>query len=148
MVMCDYFSAADDSAAVRVLDEPGGPDGALFDVVALKGIDPVVVMAQLEAILTGCTFDEASKRPRSGQLLSSPEAESAFIISVSDTLQEALATATRDSLVEAAGPWAETDELRGNGVTVDTAAEVLALLAGLAGRARSSGMRLFCWWAL
>ncbi|WP_223184537.1 hypothetical protein [Streptomyces sp. CBMA152] len=146
--MCDYFSAADDSAAVRVLDEPGGPDGALFDVVALKGIDPVVVMAQLEAILTGCTFDEASKRPRSGQLLSSPEAESAFIISVSDTLQEALATATRDSLVEAAGPWAETDELRGNGVTVDTAAEVLALLAGLAGRARSSGMRLFCWWAL
>lgn len=146
--MCDYFSAAEDSAAVRVLDEPGGPDGALFDVVALEGIDPVVVMAQLEAILTGCTFDEASKRPRSGQLLSSPEAESAFIISVSDTLQEALATATCDSLVEAAGHWAETDELRGNGVTVDTAAEVLALLSGLAGRARSSEMRLFCWWAL
>ncbi|MEU0206684.1 hypothetical protein [Streptomyces canus] len=54
----------------------------MFDVVPLKGIDPVVVMAQLEAILTGCTFDEASERPPAGQALSSPESESALIVFV------------------------------------------------------------------
>ncbi|MGC5344127.1 hypothetical protein [Streptomyces sp. DT171] len=148
MVMCDYFSAPDDDAAVRVLDEPGGPDSAGFDVVPLKGIDPVVVMARLEAILTGCTYDEASGRPRSGQLLSSPDAESAFVVSVSDTLQEALASATHASLAEAAGPWAGTDELRQPWFTVDAATEVLDLLSGLARRARAERRRLYCWWAL
>ncbi|MEE1806151.1 hypothetical protein [Streptomyces sp. BE133] len=49
------------------------------------------VIAGSSALLTGCTFDEASEHPRSGQLLSSPEVESAFIVSVSDTLQESLA---------------------------------------------------------
>ncbi|MEU0970347.1 hypothetical protein ABZ357_34865 [Streptomyces sp. NPDC005917] len=148
MVMCDYFSASSDDVAVGVLDQPGGPDPSIFDVVPLKGIDPVVVMARLEAILTGCTHDEASERPRSGQLLSSPEAESAFIVSLSDTLQEALASATRASLTEAAGPWSETDELLQYGVTLETALDVLVQLAGLASRARSAGLHLFCWWAL
>ncbi|WP_062992355.1 hypothetical protein [Nocardia anaemiae] len=148
MVMCDYFSAADDDTAVRVLDRPGGPDASMFDVVSLKGIDPVVTMAQLEAIMTGCTYEEASARPRSGQLLSSPEDESAFIVSVSDTLQEALASAGHSSLVEAAAEWADTEELQGYGITADTALEVLVLLSGLASRARSTGLRLFCWWAL
>lgn len=72
MVMCDYFSASDDDVAVRVLDQPGGPDPSVFDVVPLKGIDPVVVTAQLEAILTGCTYDQASERPRAGRVLESP----------------------------------------------------------------------------
>jgi hypothetical protein len=148
MVLCDYFSASDDDVAVRVLDQLGGPDTSTFDVVPLKGIDPVVVMAQLEAILTGCTYDEASERPRAGQLLSSPDAESAGIVSVSDTLQEALASATHASLVDAAGLWSETDELRLDGITSDTALEVLVLLSGLASRARSAGLRLFCWCAL
>ncbi|MEG3626877.1 hypothetical protein [Streptomyces poriticola] len=148
MVMCDYFSASDDDTAVGVLDQPGGPDTARFDVVSLKGIDPVVVMAQLESILTGCTYDEASERPRSGQLLSSPEAESAFIVSVSDTLQETLASATHASLARAAGPWSESDELRQYGITAEAAVGVLDLLSGLASRARAAGCRLYCWWAL
>lgn len=148
MVLCDYFSASDDDVAVRVLDQLGGPDTSTFDVVQLKGgIAPDVVMAQLEAILTGCTYDEASERPRAGQLLSSPEAESAGIVSVSDTLQEALASATHASLVDAAGHWSETDELRLDGITSDTALEVLVLLSGLASRARSAGLRLYCWCA-
>ncbi len=148
MVMCDYFSACDDDEAVCVLDEPGGPDTATVDVVSLKGIDPVVTLAQLEAILTGCTYEEASARPRSGQLLSSPEAEDAFIVSVSDTLPAALASASHASLMGAAGPWADTDELRRSGTTADTALDVLFVLSGLASRARSAGLRLYCWWAL
>ncbi len=148
MVMCDYFSAADDDTAVRVLDRPAGPDDSLFDVLSLKGIDPVVTMGQLEAILTGCTYEEAKARPRSVQLLSSPEEESAFIVSVSDTLQEALASAGHSSLAEAAVKWAAIDQSRGSEATADTALEVLVLLSGLASRARSTGLRLFCWWAL
>ncbi|MFF0445980.1 hypothetical protein ACFYT4_06115 [Streptomyces sp. NPDC004609] len=148
MVMCDYFSASGDDAAVSVLDRPGGPDASAFDVVPLKGIDPVVVMARLEAILTGCTYDEATRRPRAGQLISSPEAESAFIVSVSDTVQEALASAAHASLAEAAGPWSETDELRASGIPSETALQVLVLLSALAGRARAAGERLYCWWAL
>ncbi|MFI6730945.1 hypothetical protein NRF20_09470 [Streptomyces sp. R-74717] len=76
------------------------------------------------------------------QTVSSPEAESAFIVSVSDTLQEALASATHASLAEAAGPWSETDELRQYGITAETATGVLDLLSGLASRALSAGCRL------
>ncbi|WP_329026954.1 hypothetical protein [Streptomyces sp. NBC_00690] len=148
MVMCEYFSASDDDAAIDVLDQFGGPNTSHFDVVALKGVDPVVVMAQLEAILTNCTYDEVSQRPRVGQLLSSPDSESAFIMSVSDTVQEALASATPDALVEAAGPWSETDELQASGVDAERAVEALVLLSALAGRARSTGHRLYCWWAV
>jgi hypothetical protein len=148
MPICDYFSATDDQAAVAVLDTPGGPGQASLDVVYLKNIDPVVCMAQLEAIMAGCSYEEASRRPRSGQLLSSPEAESAFVVSVSDTLCELLAVAAEDDLVRAAEPWSLTEELRMIGVDAETAAGVLAALAGLARRARASDRRLYCWWAL
>ncbi|MFD5556120.1 hypothetical protein ACFWIA_20055 [Streptomyces sp. NPDC127068] len=148
MVTCTYFSASDDESALGVLDGFGGPDSTTFDVVSLKGIDPVVVIAQLEAVLTACTYEEARQRPRSGQLLSSPEAEDAFVVSVSGTLQEALASATPPSLSEAAGPWCASDELQDLGTTPEEATEVLERLAGLAGRARATSSRLYCWWAL
>ncbi|MFF4188900.1 hypothetical protein ACFYZ9_37470 [Streptomyces sp. NPDC001691] len=117
-------------------------------MVSLKGMDPSVTMASLEAILTGCTYDEASACPRAGQILSPPEHESALIISLSDTLQEALASASDDGLPEAAHEWAGTDELQACGITADTALEVLFLLSGLAARASSGQRRLYCWWAL
>ncbi|WP_116244482.1 hypothetical protein [Nocardiopsis sp. FIRDI 009] len=148
MVLCDYFSASGDEEAVGVLDGPGGPEPSVFDVLPLKGIDPVVVMARLEAILTGCDHDEASARPRSGELLSDPEHGSAFVVSVSDSLQRALASASEDRLAEAAGPWADTEELRDDPSTADDLLEVLRPLAGLARRAEREGRRLYCRWAL
>lgn len=33
--MCDYFAAADDQAAVAVLDTLGGPGSASLDVISL-----------------------------------------------------------------------------------------------------------------
>lgn len=36
MVMCDYFSASDGDVAVRVLDQPGGLNPSMFDVVPLR----------------------------------------------------------------------------------------------------------------
>ena len=146
--MCDYFSAADDNAAVAVVDLPGGPGQASLDVVSLKNIDPVVCMASLEAIMAGCSYQEALRRPRSGQLLSSPDAESAFVVSVSDTLHELLAVASEDDLARAAESWSLTDELRMGRADADRAAGMLADLAGLAQRARVSDSHLYCWLAL
>ncbi|MFG3480305.1 hypothetical protein ACGF3K_34570 [Streptomyces sp. NPDC047980] len=148
MTLCDYFSAADDQAAVAVLQSSGGPGRAGFDVFLLKNIDPVVAIAQLEAIMTGCSYEEASERPRSGQLLSSPEDGPPFVVSLSDTLFDALVTAGDDDLARFAEPWSKTDELRQIRISVESAADVLKGLVGLAQRAQASGQRLYCWWAL
>ena len=145
MAICDYYSAASDEAAVGVLDAQSGPDPAVFDVLSLKGIDPVVVVARLEGLLTDCAYDEARARPRSGQLLSDPEAEAAFVISVSDTLRDALASATDGQLGLVAGPFGAVEEV---GLPSAEALEVLRLLSGLARRAVAENRRLYCWWAL
>ncbi|MFE6052534.1 hypothetical protein ACFQ6N_17410 [Kitasatospora sp. NPDC056446] len=147
MPLCDYFSAAGDQAAVSVLRTLGGPGPAGLDAVFLKNIDPVVSVARLEAVMTGCGFEEASERPRSGQLLSSPECEP-FVVSVSDSLADALAAASPEDLVRFAEPWARTDELRQLGISAEDTLDVLEALAGLAQRARASDQRLYCWWAL
>ncbi|MGW6949116.1 hypothetical protein [Streptomyces xanthophaeus] len=148
MPLCDYFSAPDDQAAVAVLRTPGGPGQAELDVVFLKDIDPVVAIAQLEAVMTGCSYEEATGRPRSGQLLSEPEDGPPFVVTLTDTLIDALAVASPDDLVRCAEPWSMTDELRQIGIGVEATAEVLESLAGLARRARASDRRLYCWWAL
>lgn len=113
----------------------------------LKIIDPVVTIAQLEAIMTGCSYEEASERPRSGQLLSEPEDGPPFVVSLTDTLIDALATASPDDFVRLAEPWS-MDELRQIGIRVEVTADVLAALAGLAQRAQASGQRLCCRWAV
>ncbi|MEV0039244.1 hypothetical protein [Streptomyces sp. NPDC050804] len=148
MTLCDYFSAADDQAAVAVVESPGGPGQAALDVVSLKGIDPVVAIAQLEAIATDCSYEEACQRPRSGQLLSRPDGDGPLVFSLSDTLVEALVTATQNDLRRIAEPWSVTAELQQSQVDAGTAAGILEALAGLAQRARLGGLRLYCWWSL
>ncbi|WP_431676247.1 hypothetical protein [Kitasatospora sp. KL5] len=148
MTLCDYFSAADDQAAVAVVERPGGPAVAGLDVVFLKNIDPVVAVAQLEAILTNCSYEEASRRPRSGQLLSSPEDDAPLVFSLSDTLAEALTAATQADLARAAEPWSMTAELQQCQVDSETALGVLEALVGLAQRAGAAGLRLYCRWSL
>ncbi|MFJ3762175.1 hypothetical protein [Streptomyces sp. NPDC090080] len=148
MPTCDYFSATDDQAALDVLHTPGGPARAGLDVAYLKNIDPVVAIARLEALLTGCTYEEASRRPRSGQLLSDPDDGSGFIVSLTDTLTTALANATHDTLHRVAEPWSQTDELQQTCTDAEYTADVLEALAALAQRAHASGRRLYCRWSL
>ncbi|MFE5945540.1 hypothetical protein [Streptomyces sp. NPDC056480] len=148
MPLCDYFSADDDRTAVTVLRTPGGPGQAGLDVVFLKNIDPVVAIVRLEAVMTGCSYEEAGERPMSGHVLSDPEDGPPFVVGLTDTLIDALATASPDDLVRFAEPWSRTDELRQIGIGAEGAADVLEALAGLARRARASGRRLYCWWAL
>ncbi|WP_051781867.1 MULTISPECIES: hypothetical protein [unclassified Streptomyces] len=90
----------------------------------------------------------AGERPRSGQPLSLPADGPPFVISLSDTLFDALGAATQDDLVRPAEPWSRTDELRQILIGAEVAADVLEHLAGPARRAAVSGRRLYCWWAL
>jgi hypothetical protein len=148
MPLTEYFSAADDQTAVAVLDTLGGPMRASLDVVPLKNIDPVVCLVQLEAIMAGCSYDEARQRPRAGKLLSSPEPEGAVVMSVSDSLRELLASASAADRADAARRWAQTDELRMMQADAETLADILGDLADLARRALASSQRLYCWWSL
>ncbi|MGW5481795.1 hypothetical protein [Streptomyces sp. NPDC004008] len=141
----DYFSAADDASAAAVI-EAGGPTRVGLDVIFLKDIDPVDAIAQLEAIMTSCSYEEASNRPRVGQLLSSAEADSPFVLTVSDTLCDVLASATEDGVVAAAEAWSSAGGVRG--LDAATATVIVEALVGLAKRARAADLRLYCWWTL
>ncbi|MEV7083349.1 hypothetical protein AB0N88_33180 [Streptomyces sp. NPDC093516] len=141
----DYFSAADDESAIAVI-EAGGPARAGLDVIFLKYIDPVDAVAQLEAVMTGCSYEEASKRPRVGQLLSSADVDSPFVLTVSDTLFEVLVSVSGDDLTTVAEAWSATGGLRG--LDAATATVVVEALVGLAKRAQAADLRLYCWWTL
>jgi hypothetical protein len=146
MPLCDYFSAPDDERAAAVLRTEGGPTRTQYETVPLKGIDPVVVLVRLEAVMTGCGHEEAGARPRSGHLLSDPEAGPPFVVAVTDTLRDALAHASDDDLARFAAQWSVTDELRD--LTPASATDALKALATLAHHARTRTHRLYCWWSL
>lgn len=141
----DYFSAADDESAVAVI-EAGGPARAGLDVIYLKDIDPVDAVAGLEAVMTGRGYDEVSKRPRVGQLLSSADVDSPFVLTVSDTLFDVLVSASENDVRTVAEAWSASGRVRG--LDAATAKVVVEALADLAKRARAADLRLYCWWTL
>ena len=151
MTLCDYFSAPDDAAAVAVAGTPGGPIPAGFDAIALKNIDPVVVLGRLEAIMAeraGSEAESGGSPAGAAQLVSSPDSEGPFVFRVTDAFTAALAAAGPEDLARAAGPWSRTDELRQFQVDAAAAAGVLEALAALARRAQEAKAHVFCWWAL
>lgn len=141
----DYFSAADDVSALAVI-EGGGPARAGLDVIFLKDVDPVDAMAGLEAVMTGCGHEEAGARPRVAQLLSSAEVDSPFVLTVSDSLRDALASVSAEDAVRAAEAWVASGST--TGLDAVTATGVVEALVGLAGRAHAAELRLYCWWTL
>ncbi|MFJ3899806.1 hypothetical protein [Streptomyces sp. NPDC090083] len=64
-----------------------------------ENFDPVASITQLEAVMTGLNFEEASDYPWSGQRLSDPQGEGAFIVSLTDTFTAALASASQNDLL-------------------------------------------------
>ncbi|BCJ48178.1 hypothetical protein GCM10010168_25380 [Actinoplanes ianthinogenes] len=143
MPFMDYFTAPDDADAARVLPGSGGPAALGFDTVPVKGIDPAVNLGTLEAILTGRSYEEVSAASRQCRPVTGTDAE-AFVVTVTDTLRDALAAG--EPLQRAAGAWAATEEMAG----ADPAllAGALEELAALARRALDRGHHLYCWWAL
>lgn len=175
-----YFTAPDDAAALAAERRPGGPLGwphatghrraGLFrrkepvvvqlgpacDGFPVRGYDPVVVLGTLEGLLTGRDPEAVMADPRSGGSVGDgDEADEADeghgVITVTDSLRDALATADDARLREVVGPWRETEELRQHGwdeVSQADHLEFLAALRDLAARASRSGGRLYCYYEL
>jgi hypothetical protein len=164
-ILYDYFSADSDEQAGATIDRLGGPgsqsvlvsapeapeaewvdDPALriFDTVAVKGIDPAVQLGTLEEFLTGRSYDKIQADPRSGHLLALRDEGQGAVVTLTDSLLDALVKASREQLAEVAVPWSQTEEFWGHGDPVFLT-DVLNDLAGLARRAQQQDHRLYCW---
>ena len=142
MPITDYFLAPDDTSAAAVIDERG-PVPAGLPTVESKGLDPAVNLGFLEAFLTGHTYEEVTALPRQGAAVSDTS-QLPVIVAVTDTLRDALATATDEQIPTVAARWAETEELAGT----DPAglADFIRRLADLARKA--DNQHLYCYWTI
>jgi hypothetical protein len=81
--------------------------------------------------------------PRFAQLISDPEAESSWLLTLTDELRDTVATALPDRLREVSEPWSGITEFP-PGMAPEDLFDFLGELAELAIRARSIGHRLYC----
>lgn len=146
-VLCDYFAASSDEAAAAVIDLPGGPAagaGGSLDTVSGNGIDPVVQMGTLEALLTGRDYDEILQAHHAGPIVASRDGGQRLVVTLTGELQAALSQADHAQLADAAVPWLQTEEFSSQD-DPGLAAAWLSDLAGLARQATARGERLYCW---
>lgn len=73
-----------------------------------KCLGPIVTLAHLQAILTGCSYKETSRDQRSGKLLSDPQDAVAFVVGLTDTLTAALAAPPHEGFPRFAEPWSKS----------------------------------------
>jgi hypothetical protein len=138
-VLYDYFAAPSDDVAATALEE--GPRDQ-FPTVETKFIEPIVVLGQLEELLTGRPYDEVVKDPRwAAAVVIEHDDSGLMVITVTDGLRDGLAAA--GDLAEVAVRWAGIEELAGFDAAV--LAEVLDELKALAVDAEKNGERLYCW---
>ncbi|MBO0830603.1 MAG: hypothetical protein J2P29_01400 [Actinobacteria bacterium] len=113
-------------------------------VLETKGIDPLVQMGTLEALLTGEQYDVIVGRPLAGHLVAERSKDGPWVTTLTDELQAALVAASQDQIVAVAAPWLATEEFRGQG-DPEGLADFLLALADLARQAMQRGERLYCW---
>jgi len=140
-VLCDYFSAKDDTLAGAVIDRVGGPGS---DAVSAKGIDPAVMMGTLESLTTGAPYEQVANDPRSGHAVAERDGGERLVVALTDSLHAALVAADAKQLHAVAKPWCDTEEFWGQGEPA-AVATFLVDLAALARRAKERGERLYCW---
>ncbi|MFJ8961254.1 hypothetical protein ACIRG5_17875 [Lentzea sp. NPDC102401] len=138
-VLYDYFAAPSDELAAATIDD--GPVSSPFRTVETKSLDPVVVMGQLEELLTGRPYDDVFEDPRCGDDLAIEDDGERLVLTVTDGLRDALAGA--DELTDVAVAWAKIEEL--NGFDPVVLAEILRELQALAAEAVKNEERLYCW---
>jgi hypothetical protein len=146
-VLFDYFAASSDEVAAGAIDLPGGPaagGGGSFDTVPGNGIDPVVQMGTLEALLTGREYEEIAQGHDAGAVIVSRDESQRLVATLTGELQSALSQADDARLAAIAVPWSQTEEFFGQGDSGVLAAW-LGELAGLARRATTRGEHLYCW---
>lgn len=155
-----YFSAGADDLAAATLDWPSGPQGGPpkrafrkqesgFDSVDGRGVEPVVQLGMLEALLTGKTFEQQLADPLSRPIVAERAAGASvlLVIRINDEFVSALASSEPKRLSDLASPWAQIEEFSGL-ASVDGLTELLLLLRDLANRSRDRGEHLYCWVAV
>jgi hypothetical protein len=140
-VLCDYFAAADDLSAARVLS--GGPADAGMRRVDGTGILPPVQTGTLEALLTGETHDTRNSSSDDHVVGDKDDGEQ-VVFRLPSSLVDVLSAASPRQLREVAEPWAATEEFWGE-ADPEHLAEFLDELAALARDARKNGEGLYCW---
>jgi hypothetical protein len=115
-----------------------------FEVLSVKGIDPVVQMATLEQLLTGTSTDVIFSGERSGKDVAVRDGGERLVLTLTDELQAVLSAATEKQLDAVATPWSQTAEFWGRGEP-EALAHFLRQLSLLARNATAAGNRLYCW---
>ncbi|MYW66679.1 hypothetical protein GTY65_21810 [Streptomyces sp. SID8379] len=134
----DYFSAADDETAAAQLDV-----GEVPGAVCGNGIDPAVMIGNLEALLTGRSYDDVRADPRQAALVAQEEDCAVVVTTLTDGLRDALAGADARALRTAAAAWGRTEEFDGDEEEGELA-DLVESFAALAVDARAAGHHLYC----
>jgi len=155
-LICEYFAAPTDAVAAQTIDWTGGPSrpptaagetaapGRLA-TVEMPGVEPVVMLRSLEAILTDIPLVDLPKR--STAPVAMRDAGERLILPVSPDLLAALAGSDDARLTRAAWVWAQTPEFAGRADPI-WLGERLSLLAALAREARRRDEHVYCWMSL
>lgn len=124
------------------------PTLTVFDSVTDTGVDPVVQLGSLQAILKGRDFedtlDEILSVPEGSRNVAIRDGGERLVMAVPESTVSALAESTDEQLAQAAGPWSETEEFWGQADPESLTALIMDL-AGLARRALSDGNKVYCW---
>jgi hypothetical protein len=134
--LIEYFAAANDRAAAAFVDKGPGDDG-----VSAPDIDPAVILASLESLLTEVDEDVILDNPRLADLVA--DDGDLGVYTVTDELRDALATSDSDQLAQAAEQLVELEEL--DGADPEVILGALEEVADLARRAMDANLRVYCW---
>ena len=168
-----YFVAPNDATAAEAESRKGGPLGwrqivghrkvgllkkepvfeelgPAYDGFATRGYEPVVVLARLEALLTGTTADAVLADPRSGGSPTDAEPPpDGAVLTLTDSLRDALVAASDSEIREAVKSWMQTEEvqiLSEEEGSFDDHLAFVSRLRDLARRAAERGERLYCYY--
>jgi hypothetical protein len=154
-LLCDYFRAESHALASAAASWAGGPSqppvaksGRFraravetpqpLPMVEFSGVEPVVMLATLEALLTGAAVEAVVDENADAQVGSHRRA---MVFRLRRELCDAIAATEDGRLREIAVPWSETEEFFGEG-DPDALAVGLVRLASLARDAQASGEHL------
>ncbi|MEU8241258.1 hypothetical protein AB0C07_23685 [Actinoplanes missouriensis] len=151
-VLYDYFRAPSVAAVRAHMDENEADSPLLgdFDGLALKTIDPSVILGQLVAFAMGREWgtdlvDDRLAWPENGE--QDPEHEGPWVTVLDDRVRDVLAGIAADRVPELAERWAAVEEF-GGFADADYLREVITDFTALATRAREQGESLYCWMTL
>ena len=159
-LLCEYFIATDDATAASIAEWPSGPSqppesrgwrrgvGDPLPTVHAGGIEPVVLLAILEGLLTGRDDgDLVLAEPTVLGVRAVASAATAAVVWGASIHGADFKTATGDQTSTVSVRWAEAEEFDGMADPAELT-RGLTQLAGLAREARRANARVYCWMSL